>query len=97
MEELNEDLSALFFESVWFSERSIAESSFNDLMDLVNTESKKARVYNYYDEFGKNAEIEIVEVKRFADAVWNNLISGEWKARETPKELWIAAYNSTSN
>ncbi len=96
MEELNEDLSALFFECVWFSERSIAEASFNDLMDLVNAESKKARGYNYYDEFGKNAEIEISEVKRFADAVWVNLVSGEWKAQVTPKELWIDAYNSTN-
>ena len=97
MEELNENLSSLFNESIWLNDVLQAEKSFDELMDLVEQQKEKPQEYDYYDDFGKNSEIEIIEVKEFADAIWVNLISGEWKWSKTPKALWIEAYNSTSN
>jgi hypothetical protein len=97
MEELNENLSSLFNESIWLNDVSQAEKSFDELMYLVEQQKEKPQEYDYYDDFGKNAEIEIKEVKEFADAIWVNLISGEWKLSKTPKELWIEAYKSTNN
>ncbi len=97
MEELNENLSLLFNESIWLNDVSQAEKSFDELMELVEHQNKKPKHYDYYNEFGKCAKIEIVEVEKLANAIWVNLISGEWKTLETPKELWVEAYNSTSN
>ena len=97
MEELNENLSSLFNESIWLNDVSQAEKSFDELMDLVNKQKEKPQEYDYYDDFGKNAEIEIKEVKEFADAIWVNLISGKWKSSNNPKAMWIEAYNSTNN
>jgi hypothetical protein len=97
MEELNENLSSLFNESIWLNDVSQAEKSFDELIELVEQQNKKPKHYDYYNDFGKCAKIEIVEVEKLANAIWVNLISGEWKTLETPKALWIKAYNSTSN
>jgi len=97
MENINEDLSALFNESVWLNDVSQAENSFDKLIDLASEQREKPQPYDYYNEFGKNAEIEIKEVKALADAIWVYLIIGEWKCSKSSKELWIEAYNSTSN
>jgi hypothetical protein len=95
MKEINEDLYALFNESVWFADLKHAEISFNELMELVIKETKMARKYEDYEDFEKCAQIDIPEIKKFANGLFIHLLSGLWQLKQTPKEVWMAAWMST--
>lgn len=92
---INEELDALFSDSIWFEDKEQAKASFNALMKLVDELSKSPRDYEYYESFATELDKEPKEIKRFNNLLLIQLITGLWREKLKPIEIWNRAYNST--